>query len=62
MAQRLETLELCNHAIAVYATKEEKFNEAYAFLIEGLSRTEVAAELPKDEIRARMTPNGMSMF
>lgn len=59
MAQRLETLELGNHAIAVYATKEEKFNEAFAFLKEGLSRNEVVvlttADLPKDEIRARMT-------
>ena len=36
MAQRLETLEVGNHVIAVYATKEEKFNEAFAFLKEGL--------------------------
>jgi hypothetical protein len=59
MAQRLETLEVGNHVIAVYATKEEKFNEAFAFLKEGLLRNEVIVlttnDLPKDEIRARMT-------
>jgi hypothetical protein len=27
MAQRLETLEVGNHVIAVYATKEEKFKK-----------------------------------
>jgi len=59
MAQRLETLEVGNHVIAVYATKEEKFNEAFAFLKEGLQRNEVivltTTDLSKDEIRARMS-------
>ncbi|MFZ1875437.1 MAG: hypothetical protein WAU25_00210 [Nitrososphaeraceae archaeon] len=59
MAQRLETLEVGNHVIAVYATKEEKFNEAFAFLKEGLQRIEVivltTTDLSKDEIRARMS-------
>jgi hypothetical protein len=59
MAQRLETLEVGNHVIAVYPTKEEKFNEAFAFLKEGLQRNEVVVltttDLQKDEIRARMT-------
>jgi MEDS: MEthanogen/methylotroph, DcmR Sensory domain len=58
MAQRLQTLEIGNHVIAVYPTKEEKFNEAFAFLKEGLQRNEVivltTTDLPKDEIRARM--------
>jgi hypothetical protein len=58
MAQRLQTLEVGNHVIAVYRTKEEKFNEAFAFLKEGLQRNEVivltTTDLPKDEIRARM--------
>ena len=58
MAQRLETLEVGNHVIAVYSTKEEKFNEAFAFLKEGLERNEVivltTTDLSKDEIRARM--------
>jgi MEDS: MEthanogen/methylotroph, DcmR Sensory domain len=58
MAQRLEALEVGNHVIAVYTTKEEKFNEAFAFLKEGLRRNEVivltTTDLPKDEIRARM--------
>lgn len=58
MAQRLETLEVGNHVIAVYATKEEKFNEAFAFLKEGLQRNEVivltTTDLSKVEIRARM--------
>jgi DcmR-like sensory protein len=59
MAQRLETLEVGNHVIAVYSTKEEKFKEAFAFLKEGHLRNEVVVitttDLPKDEIRARMT-------
>lgn len=58
MEQRLETLEVGNHVVAVYATKEEKFNEAFAFLKEGLERNEVivltTTDLSKDEIRARM--------
>ena len=57
MAQRLQTLEVGNHVIAVYPTKEEKFNEAFAFLKEGLQRNEVlvltTTDLPKDEIRAK---------
>ena len=58
MAQRLETLEVGNHVIAVYPTKEEKFSEAFAFLEGGLQRNEVivltTTDLSKDEIRARM--------
>ena len=58
MAQRLQTIEKGNHIIAVYPSKEEKFNEAFAFLKDGLERNEVAVitttDLPKDEIRARM--------
>ena len=58
MAQRLQTLEVGNHVIAVYPNKEEKFNEAFAFLKDGLQRNEVivltTTDLPKDEIRARM--------
>ena len=58
LAQRLQTIEQGNHIIAVYPSKEEKFNEAFAFLKGGLERNEVAVmtttDLPKDEIRARM--------
>jgi hypothetical protein len=58
MEQRLQTLEVGNHVIAVYPTKEEKFSEAFAFLEEGLQRNEVivltTTDLSKDEIRARM--------
>jgi hypothetical protein len=58
LAQRLQTIEQGNHIIAVYPTKEEKFSEAFAFLKAGLERNEVVvmttADLPKDEIRARM--------
>ncbi|MDQ2686119.1 MAG: MEDS domain-containing protein [Thermoproteota archaeon] len=58
MAQRLQTIEKGNHIIAVYASKQEKFNEAFAFLKDGLERNEVAimttTDLTKDEIRARM--------
>jgi hypothetical protein len=58
MAQRLQTLEVGNHVIAVYPNKEEKFNEAFAFLKDGLQRNEVivltTTDLTKDEIRTRM--------
>ncbi len=58
MAQRLQTIEQGNHIIAVYSSKDEKYNEAFAFLKEGLQRNEVVimttSDLLKDEIRARM--------
>jgi hypothetical protein len=58
MAQRLQTIEQGNHIIAVYPNKDEKFNEAFGFLKEGLQRNEAivltTTDLPKDEIRARM--------
>ena len=58
MAQRLQTIEQGNHILAVYPNKYEKFNEAFAFLKEGLERNEVVVltttDLTKDEIRTRM--------
>ena len=58
MAQRLQTLEVGNHVIAVYRIKEEKFNEALAFLRDGLQRNELimllTTDLTKDEICAKM--------
>jgi MEDS: MEthanogen/methylotroph, DcmR Sensory domain len=58
LAQRLQTIEQGNHIIAVYPSKEEKFNEAFAFLKDGLQRNEVivltTTDLSKEEIRARM--------
>ncbi len=58
LVNRLQTIEKGNHIIAVYPSKLEKFNEALAFLKDGLDRNEVAVitttDLPKDEIRARM--------
>jgi two-component system, chemotaxis family, sensor kinase Cph1 len=58
MAQRLQTLEVGNHVIAVYRDKEEKFNEALAFLRDGLQRNElimlITTDLTKDEICAKM--------
>ena len=58
MAQRLQTIEQGNHIIAVYPNKEEKFNEAFTFLKDGLQGNEVVVftttDLPKDEIRARI--------
>jgi hypothetical protein len=58
MAQRLQTIEQGNHIIAVYANKDEKFNEAFAFLKDGLQRNEVivltTTDLSKEEIRAKM--------
>ena len=58
MEQRLQTIEQGNHIIAVYPNKDEKFNEAFAFLKQGLQRNEVVVltttDLTKDEIRSRM--------
>jgi MEDS: MEthanogen/methylotroph, DcmR Sensory domain len=58
LAQRLQTIEQGNHIIAVYPNTDEKFNEAFAFLKEGLQRNEVivmtTTDLPKTEIRGRM--------
>jgi hypothetical protein len=58
MAQRLQTIEQGNHIIAVYPNNDEKFDEAFAFLKEGLRRNEVVvlttSGMPKTEIRARM--------
>jgi hypothetical protein len=58
MAQRLQTIEQGNHIIAVYPNKDEKFNEAFAFLKDGLQRNETivitTTDLSKSEIRARM--------
>jgi hypothetical protein len=58
LAQRLQTIEQGNHIIAIYPNKEEKFDEAFAFLKDGLERNEVVVmtttDLPKDEIRIRM--------
>jgi hypothetical protein len=58
LAQRLQTVEHGNHIIAVYSNKDEKFNEAFAFLKEGLERNEVVVltttDLPKDQVRDRI--------
>jgi hypothetical protein len=58
LAQRLQTIEQGNHILAVYPSKEEKFDEAFAFLRDGLERNEVVVmsttDLSKDEIRSRM--------
>jgi len=58
LAQRLQTVEHGNHIIAVYSNKDEKFNEAFAFLKEGLQRNEVVVltttDFPKDQIRGRI--------
>ena len=48
MAQRLQTLEVGNHVIAVYHNKEEKINEALAFLKDGLQRNELIMLLTTD--------------
>jgi hypothetical protein len=54
MSQRLEKLGIGNHIIAIYNTGEEKFDEAFEFLTQGLARNEVAMliteELTKREI------------
>ena len=58
MKNRLESVELGNHIIAVYQNKEEKLKEAFDFLKQGLDRDEIVMlitdEMPKDKIRQRM--------
>jgi hypothetical protein len=61
LARRIQTIEKGNHIIAVYPSKQEKFDEAFVFLKDGLERNEVAVitttDLSKAEIRARMENN-----
>lgn len=56
--RRLQTVELGNHIIAVYNNNDEKFNEAFAFLKDGLQRNEAilitTSDLSKADIRTRM--------
>ena len=58
MKNRLESVELGNHIIAVYQNKEEKLKETFDFLKQGLDKDEIVMlitdEMPKDKIRQRM--------
>ena len=58
MKNRLETVESGNHIIAVYQNNEEKLDEAFDFLKQGLDKDEIVMlitdEMPKDKIRKRM--------
>ena len=61
MSQRIENLGIGNHIIAVYNNGQEKFQEAFEFLTEGLTRNEVAMliteELTKREIIETLKTN-----
>lgn len=54
MSQRVEKLGIGNHIIAIYNSGQEKFNEAFEFLTQGLARNEVSMliteELTKREV------------
>lgn len=58
MAQRLKSVEVGNHIIAVYSDRESKFDEAFEFLRPGLKSNEVmmilTEDMTKDEVRDRM--------
>lgn len=58
MAHRLKTIKKGNHIIAIYDKIEDKYNEAFSFLRDGLDNNEViiitTTHLPKDEIRNRI--------
>ena len=58
MKNRLESVELGNHIIAVYQDKKEKLKEAFDFLKQGLDKDEIVMlvtdEMSKDEIRRNM--------
>lgn len=55
---RLQSVEIGNHLIVIYNTKEEKFEESLKFLLEGFQRNEVimiiTEDLTKDDLRERM--------
>lgn len=61
MSQRLQKLEIGNHAIAIYNSQEEKFNEVFEFLKNGILRNEVSMiiteEITKEEIINKMKTN-----
>jgi hypothetical protein len=61
MSQRLQKLEIGNHVIAIYNNQEEKFNETFEFLKNGILRNEVSMmiieELTKEEIIKKMKEN-----
>ena len=58
MTQRLKTIKKGNHIIAIYNSIEDKFNEAFSFLKEGLDKNEVivitTTDFPKDKIWDRV--------
>ncbi len=54
MSQRLQKVEVGNHIIAIYNNKEEKYDEVFEFLKNGINRNEVAMiiteELTKEDV------------
>ncbi len=54
MSQRFKQIEIGNHAFAIYHNKNEKFEDAFNFLKEGIIQNEIAMiitdELTKKEI------------
>jgi hypothetical protein len=58
LSQRLKTIKRGNHIIAIYDKVEDKFDEAFSFLKDGLDKNEVivitTADLSKDKIRDRI--------
>jgi hypothetical protein len=61
MSQRLQKMETGNHIIAIYNNREEKFNEAFEFLKNGILQNEAAMliteDLTKEEIIDQMKVN-----
>ncbi|MEW5839889.1 MAG: MEDS domain-containing protein [Thermoproteota archaeon] len=55
---RLESVQIGNHVLCIYDSKESKLSEAFDFLKAGLENNEVVMmvteDLTKDEVRARM--------
>jgi hypothetical protein len=63
---RLQKLEVDNHVIAIYNNQEEKFNEAFEFLKNGILRNEVymiiTEELTKEVIIKEMRKLGYKKY
>ncbi len=58
MSQRLESVNIGNHIIGIYESKEAKLNEAFSFLKKGLDNNEavmlITEDMTKEQVRQRM--------
>jgi hypothetical protein len=57
-SHKLESVQIGNHILAIYDTKEAKLNDAFEFLKAGLDNSEavmiITDDMSKDDVRQRM--------